>query len=205
MRLILTFCLCILLFECSPSIEITRSWKGAQKQQASGTSMLIISFSANEGIKKLIETDLAKAARQRSYTAFKSVDYLKTEMLPNKDLALKKAIQLHCGTIFTAFLIQLGKERRNAPQNPGLYGVNVGLALNSVDFLKPSTYSSGNCMGDEIYVFESNLYDVKTKKLIWSAQSEIINLRHLKTLSKKYARSMFKQMELDGMISNATK
>ncbi|HKH59932.1 MAG TPA: hypothetical protein VKA49_03820 [Flavitalea sp.] len=200
MKSILIYCLSILLCQCSPSLEIARSWKGAQKQKISSTSILIISFSGNEGIKKMIEADLAKVAKQKSYQAFKSVDHLKTEQIPNKDSALKKAIQLHCGTIFTAFLVQLRKERRYVPENPGLYGVNVGPVLDRSVGFESSTYSPGYYKDDEIYLFESNLYDVKTKKLIWSAQLEIGNLRHLRALSKKYARSMFRQMEIDGMI-----
>ncbi|HET9278933.1 MAG TPA: hypothetical protein VFN95_12135, partial [Flavitalea sp.] len=135
-----------------------------------------------------------------SYTAFKSVDYLKTEQLPNKDSALKKALQLHCGTIFTSFLVQLRKERRYAPDNPGFYGINAGLFLDEAFGFGSSTYTPGYCTDEEIYLFESSLYDVETKKLMWSAQSEIGDLRHFRALSKKYARSMFRQMEVDGMI-----
>lgn len=162
--------------------------------------MLIISFSGNEGIKKLMEDDLAKVAKQKSYAAFKSVDYLKSEQLPNKDSALKKAIQLHCGTIFTAFLVQIRKVRRYVPENPGFYGINVGQFADTGFSFQSLTYSPTYSKQDEIYLFESNLYDVTTKKLVWSAQTEIGDLRHFKTLSRKYARSMFRQMEIDGMI-----
>lgn len=79
---------------------------------------------------------------------------------------------------------------------PGVYGTfggyyNAGNSLYS---------TQGYYEMDKVYFVQSNMYDAKTAKLVWSAQSETFNPSTLESTSKDFAVVMVAALKKSGLI-----
>jgi hypothetical protein len=198
MKLIILLCYISFCFaKCSPPLRVTGSWKTAEQLEPSNRAVFILSISGDEKIRKMVEDRLATEASKQGYAAFKSGDHMFMGTR-NLDSVLDKAIELKCDLIFSAALLDRKKERYHVKSSIASYGPNAGLGFSSG--FGSTVYTPGYYKEDEVYFFESNLYDTRSKKVIWSAQSESAVLSDLKSFSKKYAKTMVKQLEADKIL-----
>lgn len=66
--------------------------------------------------------------------------------------------------------------------------------------LYPTVYDPGYYQEDRIYFVETNLYDVETEELIWSAQSETINPRTLENAAENLADVTVEEMAVRNLF-----
>jgi hypothetical protein len=55
-------------------------------------------------------------------------------------------------------------------------------------------------MTDKTYFLETNLYNLESGKLIWSAQSESVNPGTVENFSHSYPEILIKRMISDGLL-----
>jgi hypothetical protein len=67
-------------------------------------------------------------------------------------------------------------------------------------FWGPSFWGPGYTIRESVYYIESNLYDLRTNKIIWSAQSETINPGSIENFVKSYPKVLVGQMVKDGVL-----
>ena len=64
----------------------------------------------------------------------------------------------------------------------------------------PAVYSPGYFTHDKIFYLETNVYDVKTGELVWSAQSETYNPENLSGFSHELANLISDKLIKDGIF-----
>lgn len=191
---------------CTQQISITGYWYN--KENASGKSYKKAYFVAllNDVIKNAtVESDLSTEAKKRSLATAMNQEYL-AEGFVNKDIGkeaiLAKARELNCDLIFTIAIADVKSENYYVPgqvnYSPGSsYGY-----YNSFPSYYDRTYDTyqtpGYYVNDKTYFIETNVYDVKELKLLWSLQSQAYNPTSLKTVSALYAKEVFKKMDAEG-------
>jgi hypothetical protein len=195
-----------LLYSCSPSTEITGTWKNPNVSAAVYDNILIASMSSKVNVKQEIENNLAAELSKQGVQAYKGIEVLPPSFRdnPDKNEMLKKIRGTSANAILTVSLIDTETENRYVPGNVtyapvsrfGYYGRFWGY----YNYWNPIVTSPGYYTEDKTYFLETNLYDVDTEELVWSAQSETYNPSSLSQSSQEFAKIIVDKLKADGVI-----
>jgi hypothetical protein len=212
-KVLILFFFTFLIQSCMQQIAITGYWYN--KESAAGKNYQKAYFVSllNDVIKNAtVETDLSAEAKKRSMATAMNQEHLAAGFV-NKDIGkeaiLAKARELECDLIFTIAIADVKSENYYVPgqvnYSPGSsYGY-----YNSFPGYYDRSYSTyqtpGYYVNDKTYFIETNVYDVKDLKLLWSLQSQAYNPSNLKTVSALYAKEVFKKMDAEGFTKRIKK
>ena len=199
----------LILSACSPSTRITGSWVDTKSNNklTGNKTILVASLTNNIEARTKLENSFADKAAQRNLKVMKSVDYFSPEFYkkkPEKEQLLSKIQQTGADVILSMTLLKRESDNRYVPgagpympfRNFGWYGGFYSY----YNFWAPSFYDPGYYVVDKTYFMETNLYDAKTEKLIWSAQSETINPGSLNNFVEEYPKILLEQLAKDGLL-----
>ncbi|MCD0489865.1 hypothetical protein LPB86_16595 [Pedobacter sp. MC2016-14] len=201
----------LILSACSPSTRITGSWVDPKTsgQITSSKTLFVASLTSNIEARTKLENSLAEKAVQRNLKVLKSIDFFSPEFYqkkPTKEQLLSKIQQTGADVILTMSMLRKESDKRYVPgagpympfRNFGWYGGFYSY----YNFWAPTFYDPGYYVVDKTYFMETNLYDTKTEKLIWSAQSETINPGSLNNFVQEYPKILLEQLAKDGLLQN---
>ena len=218
MKLSTAFLAClIILVSCSPGTTITGSWKDPS---ASGYKDFFVTvLTHNLGARSVIEHDIATKLRSKDVKVTQSLEIfpsnVKFENEAERKAAVEKVQSLGYDAIITVSLVKKAEETRYVPGTTQYAPMNYGFGTgyNGAGYYGSfggyynygySTYSTrGYYEEDKIYFVESNLYDAKTTKLMWSAQSKTFNPSDITSASSDFAWSMVDRLKKDKLVFNA--
>ncbi len=200
----------LLLAACSTSTRITGSWIDPETKQKPSTdrSMFVVSLTRNIEVRTKLENSIAQQAALKNVKVVKSTDYFEPEFyqkLPTKEQLLSRIRRTGASTILTMTLINKDSQQRYVPGGtvymPYRYYGRFGGFYNYYNFMYPIVFDPGYYVTDKRYFLESNLYDVATEKLIWSAQSETVNPGSIDNFVRDYPKAVVAQMVKDGLLT----
>jgi hypothetical protein len=84
------------------------------------------------------------------------------------------------------------------PYSSGYYGSFYGY----YGYYYPQVYTEGYYSTDKSFYLETNLYDLKADKLLWSVQSEAHNPENLEEWFKKYSEMLINHLVRNGLTYN---
>jgi len=197
------------LMACSPSTRITGSWTApsAAGKVNSGKTIFVASMTRNIEARTKIESAFAAEAGARNIKAVKSSDYFSPDFyqkLPSEQQMMGKIKGSGANLILTASLINRESETRYVPGAGGYMPFSnfgwYGGFYSYYSFWGPRFYDPGYYVTDKTYFLETNIYDLATRKLIWSAQSETVNPGSLDNFAKTYPKVLIAQLIKDGVL-----
>jgi hypothetical protein len=209
MKKVIHLLLICALFECcAPSTYITGSWKSPAPLKQYN-SILVAALTNNTIAKATLENDMAKELSKNT-NVLKSID----EFPPNisgsdssKATLMNKVKNINADGILTISIISKETESRyipgRSPYDPLGYGFNDDF-WGYYSHWYPSFYDYGYYVQNKVYFIETNLYDVHSEKLIWSAQSKTYNPDDLHTFSKEFSVIIVAKMKTDGVLNNTS-
>lgn len=196
-RYIFLFSLIIALFLISScaTTATTNVWRD-QTYQGPVKKILVMGISQKIGIQRFFEDEFVRQLRERGDDAIAGYTVLPYDEKMDKDFIASKARQSGADTVLVTRPLSRGMQRTYVPGQayavPGTYsrwGSYYGHA-----------YSPGYVIEDEYVYVETNLYDVVTENLIWSAQSETVMLATDQELIKSFINTMIRQLSSDKLI-----
>jgi len=204
---------CVALWACSPNTTtITGSWKSNEDGAAAAgvRSILVTALTDRANVRKVVETDLAAALRNKGYEVRRSVDVMPITFRdgeqPSRDSLASKIKGTEVDAILTVALINQETDNRYVPGGAsyayqpwprfGYYGTFWGYYNNWY----PVLYSPGYYEETRTYFIETNLYHAGNERLIWSAQSETYDPAGLQIFSREFSQKVVTQMEKDGLL-----
>lgn len=200
------FLITTLLIGCIPSTVITASWKTSAPIEKKYTRILVAALTSNTIAKETVENEVATALSS-SATVLKSIVELPPDITnsdTNKVAIMNRVKDKNIDAILTVSLINKETETRYIPgQSP--YDPLNGFAYYDsfwgyYTHWYPYTYSQGYYIQEKVYFIETNIYDVPTGKLIWSAQSKTYDPLSLKTFAKEFATTISAKLKKDGIM-----
>lgn len=198
-----SLCLFILLSSCGTSMKTTGSWVNQDKsvfQNKNYKTIFIAVITSDLEVRTKLEAELAVSAQKYGYAVVKSIDKFAPGKLPTKEEALEIIKKAGAELIFTTALVDEKSENRYVQGTsfvPRYYGGYRGYYMGSSLYYQPGYYTT-----DKTYFLESNLFDVATETLIWSAQSQVYNPVSIQNSSKGYTDMMLEKMEKDGILKS---
>jgi hypothetical protein len=178
---------CFLLSSCATTTT-TNVWMD-QTYQGPVKKILVMGISQRPGIQRFFEDEFVRQLRARGTDAIAGYSILPYDQKMDKDFIAAKAGESGADAVLVARPIGKKIERSYVPGSYYRWGSYYGYA-----------YSPGYVVDDEYVYIETNLYDVATEKLIWTAQSETIMMATDQELIKSFINTMVAKLASDKVI-----
>lgn len=169
--------LCTLFGSCSAN-RLLSSWNDPSFVEHSMATVLIVGIAKDETKRRIYEDTFADSLARTNTPSVASYTVSKQSIEPTKE-ALENAIKKTAAkTVLITHMISEGEKGFYQPSNRTIetnsYS-NYGGLYSYYPFIYNAVYSSGSYQSSTKVILETNLYDVETEKLIWSARSESID------------------------------
>lgn len=203
----LAICLFFLLTSCRSSTEITGSWKNPRQTSYSYDNIIVTALSSNLRAKTTVENDLATELGKMGITVLKGTEIFPPRFMeeePEKDKILDEVRKNGANAIITINIVDKETESRYVPSTidyaPFPRYSYYGRFGGYFSYWQPRVYSPGYYAEDKIYYLETNLYDVNSEQLIWSAQSETYNPSSLERFSENFAEVIVRNLRRENVL-----
>jgi hypothetical protein len=190
---------------CSPATHITSSWKSPDASGVKYKNILVIALSQPDNVlKEKMEQHLVGDLKSRSVGAQSAYQLYGPKAFDNLDekSTIDKIQNSAADAILTIVLLDKSKERDyvsgHIVYTP--YAVYYNRFWGYYTTLYNRIYSPGYYVTNTEYFWESNLYDAKSRKLIYSVQTKTFNPANSESLAHEYGLSIIKNMVQEGVI-----
>jgi hypothetical protein len=187
---IVVWAACFAALTSCASTELSEAWFDSSYTGGPLESVLVVGVSDNVRRRGLFEQELTSRFNSRGVAAVASMSVAPTVEDLDEESVKKKARELDIESVIVTKLLSVDKERYYVSGQPtryyGYYDRATGREL-----------SPGFWAEYEIVKLETNLYDVASDKLIWSAASETFDPppieKFVQSLSKKIIDDLTKR------------
>lgn len=198
-----------MIWSCSPITRITGSWVDdtAKGKTLSGRTIFIASLTRNMKVRTNLESGITQLAAQKNVKTVQGSDYFSPEFyqkIPSERQLLTKIRNSGASAILTISMINKESETRYVPGSRGyapypFYSWYGGF-YSYYNYWRPMFYEPGYYVTDRTYFMETNLYDLESNKIIWSAQSETVNPGSIDNFVRTYPKVLIDQLVKDGLL-----
>ena len=192
----------VLLFAaCGPKAKITSSWVDPSQKEYAANDILVLGVSRSEASLKLWENvfvDLFAKDDVRARASYKVIGNVPDPDREIIEAAIKKT---GASSVLITHIVDSKSETQTYPGSVhflpgGFYGGMYGYYGHTYQAI----YTPPSNLTRTVVRLETNLYDVATAGLVWSAQSEAINPKHLRTDFERIAGLLVANMKKNGVV-----
>ncbi len=199
--------LLIILAACSPSTQITGTWKSPEASKTY-ENIVVAALTNNVLARQEVENDLQTQLQMRGIKASKSIDIFPPSRAskngPDVNLLIERIRERGNDAILTVALVDQKTESRYIPgtyrYEPMTRYVWYGRFRGYYTYWFPILYEPGYYTEDKIYYLETNLYDVGTENLMWSAQTKSYSPSNLRKAAEKFAEITVTRLGQENLI-----
>jgi hypothetical protein len=185
-----------LLASCTTTTVMTDSWKD-KTYQGKPQKIVIIMAAKSPDIRNLFEDRFSAELDERGNNSFQSHTIIPMEQLRDKEMAKSKIRSSGADTVLISRLVDT-KEIES--YRPGQIYV-VPSAYYGWWGYYDIVFADYGYTGDvQVAYIETNIYDVKTEKLIWSGHSKTERTEGEQQLINAFIKLMIKKMSSAGII-----
>jgi hypothetical protein len=194
-----------LLMRCSSGTRVTSSWKApdAPSSAAAFKKVMVVALLTDKdrSLQQAMETVMVNELTAKGISAASAYQMYGPRSL-NEAQAKRLFKNSGADGILTIVLLDKTKEKNYVPGNvtyqPGgpYYSRFWGYYRYSYDRI----YTPGYYTTNTSYFWESNLYDLRNNKLVYSVQTESFDPSSATTLAKEYSRKITENMMKEGVL-----
>jgi len=196
----------ILLLSACASSKITNTWISPKAPIQKYNKIMVVGINGNEtwGSKEKMERELVDRLRERGQNGVAATDTYGPKAFRNlnEDTVVKRLEGTGVDAVLTIVLLNKTKEKYYVPARV-YYTPYIMYHHHFWGYYNTMTariYSPGYYTYDKKYFWESNLYDMKTKELIYSVQTESFNPSSSEQLAHEYSDLIIKNMSNNTVI-----
>lgn len=187
-----------ILSSCSTN-RLLSSWNDPSYGESSIATVLIVGIAKDETKRRIYEDTFVDSLTQINTKSVASYTASKQSIEPSEE-ALRNVIKkTGAKTVLITHMVSANEKEFYQPSNRiiGTNSYSTGL-YRYYPFIFNSVYSSGSHVSTTKVVLETNLYDVETEKLIWTARSQSID----PVMTRKYYQQLIDLFLNDLTINN---
>ena len=169
----LLFLCSFILSSCSAN-KLTSSWKDASLDQYQMGTVLVVGIARDETKRRIYEDTFVSSLTEAGVQAIPSYTVSKQSVEPSEKALREMLTKAHATSVLITHMISQ-KETESYQRSARLIGTNnyYGSTLYGYyPFIWSSIAPAGSYTSTIKVMLETNLYDVKTERLLWSAHSE---------------------------------
>jgi hypothetical protein len=184
----------IFLFTGCSQTKVTSAWVDPEYKGDGINNVFVVGVSKDGGLRRLFEDEFVTLFKQRGVKATSSYRLVPDEKLRDEENLDRTVRESGSDTILMTRLIDIRKDTQYIPPDyvyapPSHYYGGWHGYYNRAYMVSP-----GYTVEYETAVLETNLYDLKTDKLIWSARSDAPTDGKMGKHIKDFARSIINQL-----------
>jgi hypothetical protein len=188
----------VLSFSCS-STKLTDVWKDAFFEGEHLESVMVVGVSDNLRTRKIFEDEFVKRFEANGVRAVSSA-----ALSPDQDLRAKAikaaAVEQGLEAVFVTHLAGVEQKQVYRQGPPRTYPAHYGFFGSYYPQVYGYTHTPGYYTQHELVKLETNLYDVGSEKLIWSAASETFDPDATKKFIESFADVIMKSLRDYGLL-----
>jgi hypothetical protein len=178
------------------STRITDVWK-SEDYQGKAENIVVIMAAKDTESRELFENRFVAKLQARGNTSMQSYKLASIEQLPDKEFVKERAKDAGADTVLISRLVNLKTIESYVPGQryvipSAYYGWGPYYTVIFADY--------GYTGDTRVVYIETNLYDVKTEKLIWSAHSKTERTEGQQQLITTFADIIIKKLASDRII-----
>jgi hypothetical protein len=197
----------LVLGSCTSS-RITSTWKATDQPKKNFKKVLVLGLllEKDRGLREKMEDHIVNDLKTLGYQAVCSCDEFSPKVFENMNeaTALEKLSGGGIDAVLTVVLLDKTRERYYVPGKVNYTPYNVyqrhwwGYYSTMHDrIFEPDYYAESTK-----FFWESNLYDLNTKKLLYSVQTQSFDPSTAESLAHEYGKLIVNDMIKSGVISN---
>ncbi len=199
----------LLLFAACHSSKLTSSWKdaGNTKDLSRYKNVLVVGMQGDRQLKEEMENSLTESLKKQSINATASFDVFGPKAFNglSEDAVADKVRTKGYDGVITIALLDRSKEQNYVPGNvnyapSGLFYSRFGLYYSNI---YSRIYNPGYYTTSTNYFWETNLYDVRKDKIVYSAQSRTYDPSSFESMSKEHGKLIVADLEKNGFIGGS--
>ena len=176
-----------LLTGCSQT-KVTSVWVDQEYEGDGIDDVFVVGVTKDGGLRRIFEDEFVTLFKQSGVKAISSYRLLPDEDLRDEKKLDSKVIESGSDTILMTRILDIRKDTQYIPPDYVYTGGWHGY------YNRAYMVSPGHTVEYETAVLETNLYDLKTDKLIWSARSDAPTDGKMGKHIKDFAQSIIKQL-----------
>ncbi|MHA4810089.1 hypothetical protein ACX0G9_18390 [Flavitalea flava] len=195
--------LAILISVSCSNTKVTSTWKAASVSSiAPGNKVLVLGIIQEKDVRLRMQMEgyLVDELKARGYNAVSSYTLYGPKMFSNKNEE-DVLNTLHTSGIDEVLTISLLDKARQKEYQPGIGYNPYSPFWGYYNYMYGRMYSPGYISVNTRFLWESNLYEVTTKNLLYSIQSESFNPSSAGDMGKDYSRIVVKNMTKEGVLA----
>lgn len=196
----------IILFAACADVKITHSWKTNDYLNPKLNKILIVGLFTNKdrGLREKMETHLQGDLASLGYNAVSSMQLYGPLSFEdtNEDTLLSKINNDGVDAVLTIVLLDRKKEKKYIPGSV-YYSPFFSFQRRFWPYygmMYERIYSPGYYQTSTKYFWESNLYDLKSKQLIYSVQTESFDPNEATTLAHRYGKVIINDLKQKSVL-----
>ena len=197
------FLLATILMSSCATKDIVRDWNSGDEHKRNVESIMIMGLVNQVSLRSDIEFEMSNAAHKIGLKATNSMTMFPPELgKPFDDTERIKVRMQERGidAILTVAIIDIKAERYVGPEKTYVPLAYYDRFTNYYYRTEAVVYKPGYFTLQTRYFLETNLYEVKGGKLIWSGRSYVFDPQDVERFVPKYAKKLFKEMLTAGII-----
>lgn len=197
-----------LLSGCGPSSHITSSWKAENVQPKKFKKIIVLGLirEKDRNLREKMEQHLVGDLKDLGYEAVCSCDEYNPKTFENmtEEQAISKLRNSGIDAVLTVVLLDKTKERYYVPGRVHYtpYNIYYNRFWGYSRTIYGRIYTDGYYTEDTKYFWETNLYDLGSNELVYSAQSESFDPASSETLGHEYGEMIAKDMVKQNVLVN---
>jgi len=173
-RIVLIGALAVAAVSCGTSSTLVQRWSEPGYTGQKGQKVMVVALAKSEGTRHVWEEAFAHALRQVKAQPIEGSSVF-TQGLPADEPTLKQTIrESGADLVAVTRLVDVDKEQVYIPGTtyyPAPYYGMYGYYNNAYAMMNTPGYYQEN----KVYKLETNVYDVKSEKLVWNGLTETVN------------------------------
>ncbi len=213
------FAAALLLQACHSNSVLISSWKETDETKLSYQKIGVAALFPNSGNQYIIETDLAAELVKHKVNAMATNSIFPLSgkvanpfqmMHENPEIEAGVREKIKENGIDAVMLVSVKdqatelhevKKRELSAGGNELFGTPYSEGASSYYAFSMATVNNADYYReDRVYFIECSLYDVASNKLIWRAETRIIDWKSIQEESKNYAEALVKQLMKDDIL-----
>lgn len=208
-KMIFAFILLTIGLEACVSSKITSSWKDENAAFKKYEKVMVLGLirEADRSLQERMENHLVGDLKNLGYNAVSALKEYGPKAFDdlNEEAAISKIKNTGVDAVITIVLLDKQKERNYIPSRLfySPYGYYSSRFWGYRGILYQRIYEPGYYVTDTKYFWESNLYDMGTQKLVYSAQTQSFDPSSSEELGHQYGLLIIRRMVKENVLQDS--
>ena len=194
----------ILMNSCATK-DIVREWSPSEDHEQKLGKIMIMGLVNQVSLRNDVEYEMADAAHKFGLKATNSMAMFPPELGKPFEDAEKLRLRLQergFDAIITVAIIDIEAERYVGPEKKYVPLVYYNRFTNYYHRTEVLVYKPGYFSLKTRYFLETNIYELKSGRLVWSGRSTVFDPQDVERFVPRYSKKLFKELHKSGIIAD---